>query len=68
MRGTVKNVVPDRGFGFIANPEYPKGLFFHIRDTAPELPFDLTLTARDVAFEVVNTDGRPRAVGVRPAY
>jgi cold shock protein len=66
-QGTISKVFADRGFGFIRRSAGSPDLFFHVRDLAPELPFDETLTERRVEFEVEPSDKGPRAIRVRAA-
>lgn len=64
MEGYVKNIVRDRGFGFIrvdSGQEY----FFHRSGCQPRGMFD-TLNERDeVSFEVESSEKGPRAGNVR---
>ncbi len=66
MKGTVKTLVKDRGFGFIAREGETKDLFFHSKDltgvTFEELKEGDTLT-----FEVAQGDKGPSAVRVSRA-
>jgi cold shock CspA family protein len=67
--GTITNVIPARGFGFIRErgSTAHKETFFHIHDIADSLfPFDETLIERDVEFEIIETEKGPRAANVRP--
>jgi cold shock CspA family protein len=65
-RGSVKNVRPDKGYGFLWAGA-GRQIFFHVTDLSPDLPFDDTLLERDVEYEPVQTaDGRWRATKVRP--
>ena len=49
MKGVVKSLNLDRGFGFI---EAEGGdLFFHVSDLAPALEFDAQLEHRRVVFD-----------------
>jgi len=66
MRGTIKKLVADRGFGFITG-EDGADYFFHRDDLREGL--DLThLKAGDVvSFEAASRPKGPRAVEVRTA-
>ena len=67
MKGYVKAVVLDRGFGFI-RADRSEDLFFHCRDLTDDLAFDETLIELHVEFEpTTGPDGRPRAREVRRA-
>ena len=65
MTGTIKRIVSDKGFGFIAasnNTEY----FFHSSACASE-PFDSLREGQDVTFDVEQGPKGPRAANVRLA-
>ena len=66
--GRVKRVVLDRGFGFIAPDDGPKGIdvFFHVTGLATGLAFDEQLTEMEVAYELKNVHGRLRATDIKP--
>lgn len=66
MDGTVKKIVLDRGFGFIAKAAGGGDVFFHARDLSDDLPFDEQLIERRVTFDVRQTEKGPRAGDVRP--
>ena len=58
----------DRGFGFISPDGGGKrNVFFHVSGLVG-LPFDETLTAKEVAFDLEQTDRGPKAVNVRSAW
>lgn len=63
--GTVKTVVVDRGFGFIAEANGPD-IFFHVSDVVG-MEFDESLIERRVMFDVTTSPKGPRATNVRPA-
>jgi cold shock CspA family protein len=69
VQGTVKNVVIDRGFGFITPHGPGDDLFFHCKSIAPDLAFDEQLKGRRVAYDVEMDQrrGRNHAVNVRAA-
>jgi CspA family cold shock protein len=64
--GTVKRIVADRGFGFIA-AEDEKEYFFHRSGLDPSLEFDRLVEGISVEFDVETSPKGPRAVRVRPA-
>jgi len=64
--GTVKLIVADRGFGFIA-AEDEKEYFFHRSGLDPSLEFDRLVEGTSVEFDVETSPKGPRAVRVRPA-
>ena len=62
--GTVKKVIPDRGFGFITG-EDGKDYFFHRDGLAPSLDFDRLAGGERVEFDLQSNPRGPRAVNVR---
>ena len=65
-KGTIKNLVTDRGFGFIESEE-GKDLFFHSNEMEGVEYSSLT-KGQEVEFEMAqDRQGRPNAVKVRPA-
>ena len=65
INGTIKRLVGDKGFGFIAagdGPEY----FFH-QSACREISFDQLREGQAVTFEVGQGPKGPRAENVRPA-
>ena len=62
--GSIKKVVSDRGFGFIA-AEDGKEYFFHRSGVQPSLDFDRLAGGETVEFDVEQSPMGPRAVGVR---
>ena len=62
--GTIKKLVSDRGFGFIA-AEDGKEYFFHRSGT--EGDFDRLVGGEQVAFEIEQSQKGPRANKVRLA-
>jgi cold shock protein len=61
--GTIKKLVPDRGFGFIT-AEDGKDYFFH-RSATPE--FDRLVGGEQVTFEIEASPKGPRAGKVQVA-
>ncbi|MGZ9161370.1 MAG: cold-shock protein [Candidatus Limnocylindrales bacterium] len=64
--GTIKRVVSDRGFGFIA-AEDEKEYFFHRDGLDSSLDFDRLVGGETVEFEVEQSPKGPRAKQVRKA-
>jgi CspA family cold shock protein len=64
--GTIKKVVADRGFGFIA-AEDAKEYFFHRGGLDSSLDFDRLLGGERVEFDVEQSPKGPRANNVRAA-
>jgi len=63
VRGRIKKLVRDRGFGFI-NADDGREIFFH-RSSLQELDFDELREEQSVEFEVERTDKGPRATKIR---
>ncbi len=64
--GTIKKVVSDRGFGFIA-AEDTKEYFFHRDGLDSSLNFDRLIGGERVEFDVEASPKGPRATKVRAA-
>ena len=64
--GTIKKVISDRGFGFIA-AEDAKEYFFHRDGLDASLNFDRLIGGERVEFEVEASPKGPRATKVRAA-
>ena len=64
--GTIKRVVADRGFGFIA-AEDEKEYFFHRGGLDTSLDFDRLIGGEKVEFEVEESPKGPRAKSVKSA-
>jgi CspA family cold shock protein len=64
--GTIKKVVADRGFGFIA-AEDSKEYFFHRGGLDSSLDFDRLIGGERVKFEIEASPKGPRATQVRSA-
>jgi CspA family cold shock protein len=63
--GTIKKLVADRGFGFIA-AEDGKEYFFHRSGLDTSLNFDSLAGGERVTFEIEASQKGPRANRVRP--
>lgn len=66
MTGTVKKVVGERGFGFIA-AEDGQEYFFHRSGMDSSLTFEQLAAGERVSFDVERSDKGPRAAHVRAA-
>jgi cold shock protein len=64
--GTIKKVVSDRGFGFIA-AENGKEYFFHRDGLTPSLDFDRLVGGEKVQFDVEASPKGDRAKNVQSA-
>ncbi|HET7829983.1 MAG TPA: cold shock domain-containing protein [Candidatus Limnocylindrales bacterium] len=64
--GTVKNVVSERGFGFITT-DGGREVFFHRSAVAAPLDFDRLAGGDKVQFEIEEDAKGPRARNVEPA-
>jgi len=64
--GTIKKVVADRGFGFIA-AEDAKEYFFHRDGLDSSLNFDRLMGGEKVTFEIEASPKGPRATRVTAA-
>ena len=65
QRGTIKKIVADKGFGFIAAEQRGKELFFHI-SSVRDVTFESLQEGQPVEFESEVGDKGPRATIVRP--
>ena len=65
MKGTVKKIISDRGFGFIT-AEDGKEVFFH-NSACVEVDFDSLQEGDSLDFEVEQGPKGPRATGIRKA-
>ena len=64
--GTIKRIVADRGFGFIAADD-DKEYFFHRSAVDPSLDFDRLRGGEKVEFTIEQNPKGPRAARVRAA-
>jgi CspA family cold shock protein len=63
MKGTIKRVVRDRGYGFIRSTDGQE-VFFH-RNGLQQMDFDSLKEGLTVEFEVEQSEKGPRATNVR---
>jgi cold shock protein len=66
MTGTIKTLVRERNFGFIARENEPKDLFFHSKDLSG-VAFEELKEGDAVTFEIAQTDKGPAATSVARA-
>ena len=64
--GTIKRVVAERGFGFIATDD-EKEYFFHRGELDSSLDFDRLMGGEKVSFEIEQSPKGPRAAQVKSA-
>jgi CspA family cold shock protein len=63
MKGTIKRIVRDRGFGFIRSTDGQE-VFFH-RNGLQQIDFDSLKEGTTVEFDVEQSEKGPRATNVR---
>ena len=63
MTGTIKKLISDRGFGFIAREGEAKDLFFHSKDLSG-VTFEELKEGDTVSFDVVDGEKGPSAKNV----
>jgi CspA family cold shock protein len=64
-KGTIKKIVSDRGFGFIA-AEDGKEYFFHRSGVDRTINFDSLQGGEEVEFDIEPSQKGPRGTRVRP--
>lgn len=64
MKGRIKRLIRDRGFGFITAEDGTE-IFFH-RSGLEGIEFDALVEGTDVGFDLEKGPKGPRAVKVRP--
>jgi CspA family cold shock protein len=64
--GTIRRVISERGFGFIADADGTE-FFFHKDGLQSSLDFDRLVGGESVEFDVENGPKGARAVQVRPS-
>ena len=55
QRGTIKKLVADKGFGFIASGERGKDLFFHV-SAVKDVAFESLFEGQSVEYEMEAAD------------
>ena len=63
MTGTIKKLISERGFGFIAREGEAKDLFFHSKDLSG-VTFEELKEGDTVSFDVVDGEKGPSAQNV----
>jgi len=66
MKGTIKTLISDKGFGFISREGEAKDLFFHSKELKGVM-FDELKAGDEVTFEVAQGDKGPFATNVSRA-
>jgi cold shock protein len=64
MEGTIKNLVTDKNFGFIAVEGREKDLFFHANSLVPGVSFMDLKVGDKVSFDEADSPKGPNAVNV----
>ena len=65
MRGTIKKIVRDKGFGFIVPDDGSDDVFFHRSRLGPKMQFEDLREGDEVEFHVKPGDKGPQAFDVR---
>lgn len=66
MKGTIKSIISDKGFGFITPEDGSKDVFFH-QSNLQGVEFSELKPGDMVSFEVEQSEKGPRAVNVARA-
>jgi CspA family cold shock protein len=66
MTGTIKRIIKDRGFGFIAPDEGNEDVFFSRSSLAPKIYFEDLREGDEVEFLMRPGEKGPRALNVKP--
>jgi CspA family cold shock protein len=65
MRGTIKKIVRDKGFGFIVPDDGSDDVFFHRSRLGPKMQFEDLREGDEVEFQLKPGDKGPQAFDVR---
>ena len=65
MYGTIKKIVRDKGFGFIAPDDGSDEVFFHRSRMAPKVIFEDLREGNDVEFQVTKGEKGPQAANLK---
>jgi len=63
MEGTIKTLIPEKGFGFITVDGEEKDLFFH-RSELQDIAFEELKEGDKVSFEKADSDKGPNATKI----
>ena len=66
MKGTIKTILSDKGFGFISREGETKDLFFHSKELSG-VTFEELKVGDEVTFDVVDSEKGPAATNVARA-
>jgi len=66
IKGTIKRIITDRGYGFIQTVE-KEDIFFHANDLLKGVSFDSLTEGQQVEFEIKTTPRGLKAINVKPA-
>jgi cold shock CspA family protein len=64
LKGAIKRMIRDRGFGFIREEGTVREFFFHRRDCLPTSPYHMLREGDSVRFQEIPDEKGPRAVEV----
>ena len=65
MRGTIKKIARDKGFGFVVPDDGGDDVFFHRSRLSPKIQFEDLREGDEVEFQVRSTEKGPQAFDVR---
>jgi len=65
MFGTIKKIMKDKGFGFIAPDDGSDDVFFHRSRLAPKMYFEDLREGEEVEFQVKKGEKGPQAFNVK---
>ena len=65
MTGTIKRIVRDKGFGFIAPDDGSEDVFFHRAHLGPRAQFEELRDGDQVVFQTRRGEKGPQAIDVK---
>jgi CspA family cold shock protein len=65
VRGTIKKIVKDKSFGFIAPDDGSDDVFFHRSKVAPKVRFEDLREGDEVEYQARSGDKGPQAFDVK---